>query len=204
MASSVWWEVKASAELASSGNGWTELSSNGNGAGAAGRIQSPNCRGNSVSACDFATLGRAFPHGTRLIIFNPANGRRSIEQLTDVGNGSSFGPAIGLTPTPRSRLGISTADTWSGVVHIALASGDPLNVVGGFGTPISGPGGSPIPSPTTTTDLTKLLTAYNPSTTIRHDFFQLGNYGGNASTRALAIRRMVERVKFVDTKGPGY
>lgn len=204
MTSAVWWSVRASAELASSGDGWTELSSNGNGAGAAGHTQSPNCTGNSVSACDFATLGRAFPHGTMLTIVNPSNGRRATLPLTDVGNGSSFGPAIGLTPSARSNLGISTSDYWSGTVHIALASGATMNVVSGFGTPIGGtsPGGT---TPATGGQSQgKLLTAYNPSTIIRHDFFRLGTYGRNCSNHALALRRLVEKVKFVDTKGPGY
>jgi hypothetical protein len=123
------WEVKASAELASSGNGWTELSSNGNGAAAAGLTQSPSCTGNSVSGCDFATLGRAYPHGTQLIITNTANGKSGTFPLTDVGNGSSFGPAIGLTPTVQSALGWDGSST----VRIQLASGGSLSVVPGFG-----------------------------------------------------------------------
>lgn len=204
MTSSVWWEVKASAELPSSGTGWTELSSNGNGAAAAGHVQSPNCRGNSVGACDFATLGQAFAHGTLLTIVNPGTGKSGTRGLTDVGNGSSFGPAIGITEDFLVALGIPWDPNWSGVMHIALASRKPMSVVSGFGTPLGGSGPGGPPTITSGQSLTKLLTAYNPSTTIRHDFYTLGQYGGNASDHALAIRRMVEKVKFVDTKKPGY
>ena len=125
------WRVKFSFEDASSGNGWTELSSNGNGAVAAGLVQSPNCTGGSVGSCDFATLGHAYPHGTQLMITNPANNRSGTFPLTDVGNGSNFGPAIGLTPAVVSALGINGGDS---EVIIQLAGGGNLSIVPGFGT----------------------------------------------------------------------
>lgn len=123
------WAVKYSLEDASSGNGWTELSSNGNGAGAAGGTQSGNCTGGSVGGCDFATLGQAFPHGTQLIIMNPSTGQKGTFPLTDVGNGSGFGPAIGLTPAVQGAIGASNS---GGTVHIQLPSGN-LSVKAGFG-----------------------------------------------------------------------
>src|ERR1039458_9613836 len=98
------WKVWASAEDRYSGTGWTELSSNGNGAATAGHTQSPQCTGGSVGACDFATLGQAFPHGTQLIITNPSTNQSGTFPLTDVGNGSSFAPAIGLTPACRGPI----------------------------------------------------------------------------------------------------
>lgn len=126
------WEVRASQEASSSGNGWTELSTNGNAAAATGRPRTATGSG----GWDFATLGRTYPHGTMLKIRNPANGRSGVWPLTDVGDGSSFAPAIGLTPN------VSTALGWTGgVVDISMADGSSIALASGFGKLIAGTGG---------------------------------------------------------------
>lgn len=193
------WAVKVSMELASSGTGWTELSSNGYGAAAAGRVKSPSC-GPSADGCDFATLGQAYPHGTMLRITNPSNGRSGVWPLTDVGNGSSFGPAIGLTPDPAGALGASSGD----IMHISLADGSDLNVVPGFGTLVSGAGGftGGPPPPTTTATEGPVITRYNPSTIIRHDAFVLGEHGRRAYAGANTVRELLAGVDLVTVRGP--
>ena len=149
------WRVKASAEESASGDGWTELSSNGNGAAAAGLTQSPNCTGSSVSGCDFATLGQAFPHGTMLKITSTTTNQSGTFPLTDVGNGSSFGPAIGLTPAVQSALG------WNGEdVLIQMADGSDLAVAGGFGTLVSGTAGTGTGTTGSTTTTTTTVEPY--------------------------------------------
>jgi hypothetical protein len=193
------WAVKVSMELASSGDGWTELSSNGNGAAAAGRVQSPNCSGNSVSACDFATLGQPFPHGFLLTFTNPSNGRSWTGPLTDVGNGSDFGPACGLTPTPAAALGAVSGQ----VVHITRADGGDLAVVAGFGQLVSGTGGFTGPPSAPAPAREGLIVArYNPSTIIRHDAFVLGEHGRRAFAGANTVRELIGRVDLVTMKGP--
>lgn len=122
--------VRVSLEDASSGDGWTELSTNGYGAATAGHAKDPNC-GPGASGCDFATLGQAYPHGTQLIISKPDGSASAQAGLTDVGNGSSFAPAIGITPALAARLGgVASGET----LHIQLASGGSLTVASGFGT----------------------------------------------------------------------
>ena len=193
------WAVKVSMELASSGDGWTELSSNGYGAAAAGRVKSPSC-GPSADGCDFATLGQAFPHGFQLTIVLPRTGRSWTGGLTDVGNGSSFGPAIGLTPGPAGALGAVSGD----VVHITRADGGDLNVVPGFGVLVSGAGGftgPPSPPPATATG-GSVIARYNPSTIIRHDFFVLGDHGRRAYAEANTVRGLLAGVDHVTLRGP--
>jgi hypothetical protein len=166
-AAAPWWHVKASAELGpeagsrSSGDGWTELSTNGNAAAATGRPRTATGSG----GWDFATLGKAYPHGTRLVIANPANGKSGTFPMTDCGDGSSFAPAIGLTTPCRAALGLDTSDTWSGEVYIQLADGSDMAVASGFGTQVGAPagggsagGGSASSSPTGTTTTVQ---AYN-------------------------------------------
>lgn len=120
------WQVRASAEESSSGAGWTELSTNGNAAAATGRVRTASDSG----GWDFATLGKMYPKGTQLKITDPTSGKSGIFPLTDYGNGSSFAPAIGLTPAVQQAIGWSGGD-----VIIELANGNPLSLATGFGTP---------------------------------------------------------------------
>lgn len=126
------WAVKVSEEASSSGGGWTELSTNGNAAAASGHAQTATGQG----GWDFATLGRMYPKGTRL---NISQGSRSgTWPLTDFGNGSSFAPAIGLTPAVRGVIGGASGST----VDISMADGSNINLASGFGHLVSGSGGT--------------------------------------------------------------
>jgi hypothetical protein len=127
------WAVKVSLEASSSGTGWTELSSNGYGAAAAGHAKNPNC-GPSASGCDFATLGKAYSNGTMLSVQKASGGPVVTRPKTDSGNGSSFGPAIGITPDMASALGGIASEE---VVHIWLPDGSDMTVVSGFGTRVA-------------------------------------------------------------------
>lgn len=188
------WAVKASAEDASSGDGWTELSSNGNGAGAAGRTQSPNCMGNSVGACDFATLGEAFPHGFGLEITNPNNGRSGTFYLTDVGNGSSFGPAIGLTPAVQGALGLSGGEF---IVHISRSDGQDLAIVPGFGTLIGGSNPQP-----TILNTDQSVGDLDPSQQIRDIADQCSIHGSRTWNHANVIDDLVRNTRYITEGGP--
>ena len=127
------WEVRASEELASSGIGWTELSPNGN---AAARIGIPHSFSNSQSHYpDFATLGHLYPHGTLLKIRAP-NGRSGTWPMTDIGDGSSFAPAIGLTPNVYNALGGMPS-----TVQITMADGSDIHPFPGMAKLVSGSGG---------------------------------------------------------------
>lgn len=119
------WQVRASAEEAASGSGWTELSTNGNGAAATGHARTATGSG----GWDFATLGKQYPKGTQLKITDPNSGGSGVFGLSDYGDGSSFGPAIGLTPAVQQAI------RWSGGdVIIELADGSDLSLASGFGT----------------------------------------------------------------------
>ena len=126
------WEVRCSQEASSSGNGWTELSNNGN---AAARLGIPRTASGS-GGWDFSTLGHMYPRGTMLKIKAP-NGRSGTFPLTDVGDGSSFAPAIGLTPAVTSALGGLPA-----TVQITMADGSDIHPkYPGMAKLISGSGG---------------------------------------------------------------
>lgn len=188
------WAVKWSQEYASSGDGWTELSVNGNGAAAAGHVQSPDCQGNSVGACDFATLGVAFPHGTGLVIHSPDTGRTGTFYLSDIGNGSSYAPAIGLTPTVQGALGLSGSEQF---VHISLANGQDLHVASGYGTLIGGTGPQPV-----VLDTSQTVGDLDPSQPIRDIADQCAIHGSRTYNHANVIRDLVNSTRAITERGP--
>lgn len=68
-------------------------------------------------------------------------------------------------------------------------------------------GGSPTPggsAPGGIGGLTvgQLLARFNPSTIIRHDFYQLGTYGRRGFGHANGIRQLAQRTGYVTTRGP--
>lgn len=120
------WKVRAAAEDASSGDGWTELSTNGNAAAALGIKRTATGSG----GWDFSSLGKMYPKGTQLRITDPTSGKSATLPLTDYGDGSSFAPAIGLTPAAQQAIGWSGGD-----VIISLIGNSPLSPAPGMGTP---------------------------------------------------------------------
>ena len=127
------WQVRVSQEASASGTGWTELSPNGNAAARLGIAHSFS--NNPAHYPDFATLGQMYPRGTMMKIRAP-NGRAGTWPLTDVGDGSSFAPAIGLTPAVTGALGGLPSS-----VQITLANGGNIHPYPGMATLVAGTGG---------------------------------------------------------------
>lgn len=127
------WEVRASQESSSSGGGWTELSPNGNGAARLGIPRS--FQNNPGHFPDFASLGRYFPNGTLSLMIRGPRGSGTWNK-TDSGDGSSFAPAIGLTPAVSGVTGGT-----GGTVQISRADGGDLHLFPGMGRLIAGAGG---------------------------------------------------------------
>jgi hypothetical protein len=127
------WEVRVSQEAAASGTGWTELSPNGNAAARLGIAHSFS--NNPAHYPDFASLGQMFPRGTMLKIRAP-NGRSGTWPLTDVGDGSAFAPAIGLTPAVTGALGGLPS-----TVQITMGSGGNIHPYPGMARLVAGTGG---------------------------------------------------------------
>lgn len=126
------WSVRTSQEDASSGTGWTELSPNGN---ASAQLGIPHSFSNNPAHYpDFASLGRMYPRGYMLNIRGP-KGSGTLP-LTDVGDGSTYGPAIGLTPAAASVVGSP-----GGVMQISAADGSDIHPFPGMATLVSGSGG---------------------------------------------------------------
>ena len=132
------WAVRTSQEAAASGTGYTELSPNGN---AAARLGIPRSFSNNPAHYpDFASLGKFYgqsAHSGGALPLKIRNGSRSgIWPMTDYGDGSSYAPAIGLTPAVTAVLGPA-----GGTMEITRADGGDLHLFPGMGTLVSGSGG---------------------------------------------------------------
>jgi hypothetical protein len=170
-----WWEVRCSAEDASSGTGWTELSPNGN---AAAKLGIAHSFANSHRFPDFSSLGKDYTAGAhsgsgfKLRLANPANGKTVEAPMTDYGDGSSFAPAIGICPALAAQLG------WSGGnLHIQGVS-EALNPYPGMGTRVSGPSGALVSSAAgggSTTTTTTTVEAYNFEVQPHESFWDAAN-----------------------------
>jgi TP901 family phage tail tape measure protein len=126
------WEVRTSQEAAASGTGWTELSPNGN---AAAKLGIPHSFSNNPAHYpDFASLGKFYGHGFMLKIRNGS--RSGTWPMTDEGDGSSYAPAIGLTPAVSGALGGA-----GGTMQITAADGSDIHLFPGMGRLIAGTGG---------------------------------------------------------------